>query len=314
MKRGKQIDTWYPFYIDKWLFGSTRHELNIGPGWAERFPDLAPLIPQSVLNAPFADLRGIFTDIMTMSKKDGGYLRANETTPYPLEQLAGMWCVPIDWLKATVAICLHSSVGKLTEPSPGIYYVASTETYALSDRWKRQFAKAESTSEKAEVGSKKPVAREEKRRGEDSRGKEEDRRAKALPSSVIDSLTALWKKVKKNDPPPANLEALITGLWNGFAEGHGLPPIIGIEPGSAREKSLMARLRDPHFDLEKVLVAVHEQPFFHGDNDRGWLVTFDWILSPKNLTKIMERAYVKRRTGDAARRAPEDPYIGGRRG
>jgi hypothetical protein len=289
MKRGKQIDTWYPFYIDKWLFGSTRHELIIGPDWAEKFPDLAPIIPQSVLSLPFADLRGIFTDIMTMSKKDGGYLRANETTPYPLEQLAGMWCVPIDWLKATVAICLHSSVGKLTEPSPGIYYIVSTETYALSDRWKRQFAKAEGTSERTEATSKKPVAREEKRRGDKKREKEE----------VVDLLLQKASEIISN--------------WNRFAEGHNLPKVKGLPKGSSRERVLLQRLREKDFDFEKLLKAIHAQPFLYGDNDRGWLVTFDWILKPANLTKILEGAYIKNRIGDAARRAPEDPHVGGRR-
>lgn len=134
MKRGKQIDTWYPFFIDKWLFGSTRHELIINADWRENFPELVPLLPESILNAPVTDLRGIFQDILTMSKKDGGFVRSNETMPYPLSQLAGMWCVPLDWLKATIAICLHARVGKLIETSPGIYYLASNEIYSMSKK------------------------------------------------------------------------------------------------------------------------------------------------------------------------------------
>ncbi len=171
MKRGKQIDTWYPFYIDKWLFGSTRHELIINPGWGEKFPNLVSVIPESVLNLPFADLRGVFTDLMTISKKDGGFIRANATTPYPLEQLAGMWCVPLDWLKATIAICLHPSVGKLTEPFPGIYYVVSTETYSLSDRYKRGVGKAEHGSEIPEQPSGKEAPRLKENRGEKNKKK-----------------------------------------------------------------------------------------------------------------------------------------------
>lgn len=107
----------------------------------------------------------------------------------------------------------------------------------------------------------------------------------------------------------------IIAKWDRFAEGHGLPLLIeGIRRGSARERSLYARMKEKDFDFERILRAIHEQPFLYGDNDRGWLVTFDWILKPANLTKILEGAYTKNRIGDAARRAPEDPYIGGRRG
>jgi hypothetical protein len=173
MKRGKQIDAWYPFYIDKWLFGSTRHELVIGPGWADRFPDLVPLVPASIIKRPFTDLRGIFLDLMTLSKKDGGFIRANETTPYPLEQLAGMFCVPIDHVRARINICVNAKVGKLSEPSPGIYYLKSTETYALSDRWKREKnpPKAE-CSDNPEVPSEKAEPRLEENRKEKNRGEE----------------------------------------------------------------------------------------------------------------------------------------------
>lgn len=104
----------------------------------------------------------------------------------------------------------------------------------------------------------------------------------------------------------------IISEWNRFAEGHELPSIEGISRGSTRERNLYARMKEKGFDFERVLKAIHEQPFLYGDNDRGWLVTFDWILKPSNLTKVLEGAYVKNRIGEAQRRAPEDPYVGSR--
>jgi hypothetical protein len=138
MKKGK-TPAWFALWIDKWLFGSTRNELVIRDG------DL------------FLDLRGIFMDLLALSKKDEGFIRANETTPYPLPQLAGMFNVPIDSLKRTIDICLN--VGKLTEPTSGIYYISSTQDYDLSERWKRSIHQKslfpEATSENAEVTSAK---------------------------------------------------------------------------------------------------------------------------------------------------------------
>lgn len=117
---------------------------------------------------------------------------------------------------------------------------------------------------------------------------------------------------KPLDPRPERARTILK-QWNKFAEGHDLPQIRSIERGSARERALYARLGVKGFDFEDVLRAIHEQPFLYGDNDRGWLVTFDWTLKPANLVKILERAYVKNRIGEAQRRAPEDPQIGARR-
>ena len=196
MKRGKQIDAWYPFYIDKWLFGSTRHELVIGPGWADRFPDLVPLVPASIIKRPFTDLRGIFLDLMTLSKKDGGYIRANETTPYPLEQLAGMFCVPIDHVRATINICIDPKVGKLSETLPGIYYLKSTEAYALSDRWKREKNPPQGEcSDNPEQASEKGEARLEKKREE--KNKEEEIRDGRIRSEFDPLFDEFWKGYPK---------------------------------------------------------------------------------------------------------------------
>lgn len=100
--------------------------------------------------------------------------------------------------------------------------------------------------------------------------------------------------------------------WNKFANGHDLAPIKSIPKGSARERALQARLKDG-MAFEDVLKAIHAQPFLCGDNDRGWLLNFDWILKPANLAKILEGAYVKEVRGRARDRAPEDPNVGGRR-
>jgi len=130
MKSGsKSIDTWFPFYLDKWMFGSTRHELVLQNS-----------------DGTITDLRGIWVDLLVLSKKDNGYIRANETTPYPLSQLAGMFCVPVDMLKQTIDLCIKYD--KIREPKKGIYYVTSTDIYSLSRRHKyRMSQNSDATSQ-----------------------------------------------------------------------------------------------------------------------------------------------------------------------
>lgn len=134
MKSGKEIDKWYPFFIDKWLWGSTRHEL---------------IVKKDEDN--IIDLRGIWMDLLTLSRKDDGWIRANENTPYPLKQLAGYFCVPLNMLELTIKKCIK--FGKLSEPSAGIYYVNSTGDYSFSDRHK--YTIQQKNSQKNEVCSQK---------------------------------------------------------------------------------------------------------------------------------------------------------------
>lgn len=127
MKRGKKVDFWFPLYVDKWLWGSTRHELDHSE-------------------------RAIFTDLMALATKDDGYVRANETTPYPHPQLAGILCCSIDLLESTIEKCIK--FGKIEDKGSGIYYVCNWKEYSLSVRWIREVDKSKKEcSEKREVAS-----------------------------------------------------------------------------------------------------------------------------------------------------------------
>lgn len=194
MKRGKLIKSWYPFWIDKWLFGSTRHELIVKEG--------------DVVH----DLRGIFIDLLTLSKKDQGYIRANDSTPYPLEQLAGMFCVPLDLLKRTIAICVVA--GKLIESSPGIYYVASTEEYELKKSAKYE---AQSKAEKTDAGQLFPGAGQNLPAKEKEKEKERiEKDIKEKPVSLEKEFAEFWEaydqKVAKDDARNAYLALRRSGV------------------------------------------------------------------------------------------------------
>lgn len=194
MKHGKK-GHWYPFYVDNWLFGSTRHELIIRNGDS------------------FVDLRAIWVDLLTISKKDDGWIRANETTPYPLEQLAGMFCVPLDLLKQTVRIALEK--GKLSEPQRGIYYINSTEIYELSERHERRMSgKTDTMSAKTDTLEKSAdtiLKREKERKREREREEKTSSRAcedsqASQPESELEKNSSSLSKKTVFDPTVADHE------------------------------------------------------------------------------------------------------------
>jgi len=91
-----------------------------------------------------------------------------------------------------------------------------------------------------------------------------------------------------------------TEAWNQFCDNH--PELVKVRSVSdKRERKLKERIRESEFDFTSILTAIEEQPFLLGDNDRNWIVSFDWIIdSDHNYIKILERRY-----GDAKKTKEE---------
>jgi len=102
---------WFPWWPEKWLWGTIRIECTPAE-------------------------RGIWVDMLSLASKDDGHIRANEETPYPLQQLAGTLIIPEKEL--TAAINKFIKLGKLTKLKPGTLYVTKWEKYQFSERHKRR--------------------------------------------------------------------------------------------------------------------------------------------------------------------------------
>jgi len=222
MKHGqRKADVWFPFFIDKWLFGSTRYELE-------------------------PDEQSAWIDLLVLSKKDDGYIRANETTPYPLKQLAAFFNKPEELVLRTIQKLLDPKIGKLKEPSPGIYYLPSQETYELSERQKRRIraelgdamaAETAIMAGKADTGRTSADAkiRLEKNRIDENR-EEED----AAPSSLTEHQEIQIRKAALEVLPPA------------FVETRALPTIRALQAEF--------KLRDPVEAFKKKTAWWRDKP------------------------------------------------------
>jgi len=116
MKRGKTYE-WIPLWVEKWLWGSTRIELTPAE-------------------------RSVWVDLMVLGSKDDGYIRANPTTPYQDQQLAGMLCLEATLLQSAVAQCIQ--YGKLEKDEHGCLRIVNWEAYSLGERYKRKLMADES--------------------------------------------------------------------------------------------------------------------------------------------------------------------------
>lgn len=71
---------------------------------------------------------------------------------------------------------------------------------------------------------------------------------------------------------------------------NNLPKVSKLTP--SRNAALNARIKEYNFKtLGDVFILVSQSAFLNGDNDRGWVADFDWILQPKNFIKIIEKKY-----------------------
>lgn len=78
--------------------------------------------------------------------------------------------------------------------------------------------------------------------------------------------------------------------WNIFANTYRLPQVEAIS--DSRRKKLNTRAAEPSFDFFRILEKIKQSNHLRGGNDRGWKVTFDWIMdNDKNYLKILEDNY-----------------------
>lgn len=86
--------------------------------------------------------------------------------------------------------------------------------------------------------------------------------------------------------------------WNKLQEV-GINPIRDIKPSSKRYQLLKGRIRE--YGIDEVLNAINNvcnSDFLRGENNRGWMITFDWFVKLNNFTKVLEGNYNVIKGGD----------------
>ena len=98
----------------------------------------------------------------------------------------------------------------------------------------------------------------------------------------------------KSNPNGLDSCASVVAKWNSLPDG--IAKVTKIQKDSTRDRHLRKRIRD--YGAEEVLKAVEhvrESDFLQGENDRGWVITFDWFIKPENFQKVLDGNYAPRR-------------------
>ena len=73
---------------------------------------------------------------------------------------------------------------------------------------------------------------------------------------------------------------------------YGIAQIKRIVDGSIRSKQLKSRISQYGEDaIIEAIDRIRRSKFLQGDNNRGWIITFDWFIKPSNFAKVYEGNY-----------------------
>ena len=96
--------------------------------------------------------------------------------------------------------------------------------------------------------------------------------------------------------------------WNSLPDV--IPKISTLKKDTQRYKMLSQRLNE--YGQDKVIEAInniHNSPWLLGQNNRGWVATFDWFVRPNNFVKVLEGNYLDKKIIDKKGRYIEDSDI-----
>ena len=98
-------------------------------------------------------------------------------------------------------------------------------------------------------------------------------------------------------------------VWNRTVSG--VLPLVGKMTEARRRQADKRLLEDFHGSLDKwraVVEQVCASPFLCGVNITKWRATFDWLLNPRNLAKVIEGNYDKI-AGEAGHLTPHEQKL-----
>ena len=83
--------------------------------------------------------------------------------------------------------------------------------------------------------------------------------------------------------------------WNETAKAHNLASVTKLSDQRRRKLALRLQELDGIDGWQSMLGKIAASSFMRGSGDKGWVVDFEFLLSPTNVTKIMEGRYDDRR-------------------
>lgn len=95
----------------------------------------------------------------------------------------------------------------------------------------------------------------------------------------------------------------VVDAWNVLSNDTAIKPISKMLSTSKRYQMLVARIKEYSIDdVLKAIEKIKQSDFLKGNNNKGWIITFEWFVRPNNFPKVFEGDYDNRGSSN-------NPYI-----
>ena len=227
---------------------------------------------------------------------DGRLIRLVGDTliPYDIKSLANLTMVDVDTVNS--AMLLFQKIGLVKVLETGEIYLSQIEEMIGSETDKAQIMRRKRAEEKLIGNNVTEMLPECYLENRDIENRDKDiyinnnqYNIKELDKS--NSLSDFSSPTEKTtSKKPSDIDKVVE-KWNELS-AKGLNRVTKINPTTNRGKMLKARLKE--YSLDDVLKAidnVKQSDFLLGNNNRGWMITFDWFVKPNNFVKVLEGNY-----------------------
>lgn len=109
-----------------------------------------------------------------------------------------------------------------------------------------------------------------------------------------DSITVSEDTVCQTETVRPDIKPVVDA-WNALSNDTAIKPVSKMLSTSKRYQMLVARIKE--YSLDDVLNAIEkikQSDFLKGNNNKGWIITFDWFVRPNNFPKVFEGDYDNR--------------------
>lgn len=118
---------------------------------------------------------------------------------------------------------------------------------------------------------------------------------KKSPQTPKEKTTPLNGSPKGEPIPPSDDEQIalngdhVLEAFNAMADRAGLTKAKMTDERRKKLKPFIRR--HPIDDITEAIAAIERSPFLRGENERAWKADFNWMLEPRNFTKLIEGTY-----------------------
>ena len=216
-----------------------------------------------------------------------GALRFSDSVPYTEAMLASVTKTDTEFVKQALQLFTELGIVEVLEDKTlylrEVAKLLDGETFGARRKREQKAGREAWVCDVGNFPTEKEIETDQESESESETEKKKESESEQEKESEKEFLTEPEGSVCRTKDVRRIQEA-----WNSL----GLHQLVKILPDSKRGELLRARIRE--YGTEAVLEAIEKvrnSPFLKGQNNRSWVITFDWFVKPNNFVKVLEGNY-----------------------